>query len=92
MTGARSRKFRNSCPWRKPGRIYRIVLREMVVASRFAPGHRLRIEIAGTNFPEYERNLNTGGVNFNETHAVVAHDVIYHDRDHRSFFEIPTIR
>jgi len=75
----------------KPGRIYRIVLRQMVVASRFAPGHRLRIEIAGTNFPEYERNLNTGGPNFSETHAVVAHDVLYHDRDHRSYFEIPTV-
>ena len=67
------------------------ILREMVVASRFAPGHRLRIEIAGTNFPEYERNLNTGGPSFNETRAVVAHDYIYHDRGHRSFFELPVV-
>lgn len=75
-----------------PGRIYRVVLRQMVVASRFAPGHRLRIEIAGTNFPEYERNLNTGGPSFDGTRAVVAHDLIYHDRGHRSFFEIPVAR
>jgi uncharacterized protein len=75
----------------KPGRIYPVVLREMVVASRFAPGHRLRIEIAGTNFPEYERNLNTGGPSFNETRAVAAHDSIYHDRGHRSFFELPVV-
>lgn len=76
----------------KPGRIYKIVLREMVIASRFARGHQLRIEIAGTNFPEYERNLNTGGANFNETRAVIAHDVIYHERGRRSFFEIPVVR
>lgn len=75
-----------------PGRIYKVVLQEMVTASHFAPGHRLRIEIAGTNFPEYERNLNTGGPNFSEAHAVVAHDFIYHDRRHRSFFEIPVVR
>jgi uncharacterized protein len=75
----------------KAGRIYKIVLRQMVVASRFAPGHRLRIEIAGTNFPEYERNLNTGGRDYRGTHAVVARDSIYHSRGHRSFFEIPVV-
>lgn len=74
-----------------PGKIYRIVLRQMVTASWFLPGHRLRIEIAGTNFPKYERNMNTGGANYNESHPVAAHDVVYHDRGHASFLDIPIV-
>lgn len=75
----------------KPGRVYKIVLREMVTASHFSPGHRLRIEIAGTNFPNYERNLNTGGRNYNESVARMAKDVIYHDAAHASYLQIPVV-
>jgi uncharacterized protein len=74
-----------------PGTIYRIVLRQMATASWFLPGHRLRIEIAGTNFPEYERNMNTGGSNHDETRPVTARDVVYHDRSHASFLELPRV-
>lgn len=75
----------------KPGRVYKVVLREMVTASHFSPGHRLRIEIAGTNFPNYERNLNTGGRNYDETVARMARDVIYHDAAHASYLQIPVV-
>lgn len=75
-----------------PGRVYRIVLAQMVAASWLLPGHRLRIEIAGSNFPEYERNMNTGGANYDESHPVTAHDVIYHDRGHASYLEIPVVK
>ena len=64
----------------------------MVFASRFAPGHRLRIEIAGTNFPQYERNLHTGGRNYDEVQPVVAHLKVHHDREHASFLQFPVVR
>jgi hypothetical protein len=75
----------------KPGRVYKVVLQEMVTASHFSPGHRLRIEIGGTNFPNYERNVNTGGRNYNETVTRVASDVIYHDAAHASYLQIPVV-
>lgn len=74
-----------------PGETYRIVLRQMVTASSFAPGHRLRIEVAGSNFPEYERNMNTGGANYDESRPVIARDVIYHDTSRASYLEIPVV-
>jgi len=74
-----------------PGRVYAVHLRQMVLASHFAPGHRIRIEIAGSNFPEYERNLHTGGENYSETKAVVAINSIYHDRAHPSVLELPVV-
>lgn len=73
----------------QPGRVYRIELNQIVVASHFAPGHRLRIEIAGTNFPQYERNMHRGGANHAESRPVVAQTTLYHDRDRASFIELP---
>jgi hypothetical protein len=75
-----------------PGKTYKVTLGQMVAASHFAPGHRIRIEIAGTNFPEYERNMHTGGSNFDEVKPVAARVKIYHDRDHASFLELPLIQ
>ena len=76
----------------QPGKVYRIELRQMVLAARFGVGHRLRIQVAGSNFPGYERNLNTGGKNYDESTAVTAHDVIYHDAKRQSFIELPVVR
>ena len=75
----------------KPGAVYRVTLRQMAVASRFGIGHRIRVEIAGSNFPLYERNMNTGGRNFDETDAIVAHNSIYHDADRLSVLELPVV-
>ena len=73
----------------KPGETYKIELGQLAVATRIGAGHRIRIEVAGSNFPLYERNLNTGGRNFDESTPVVAHNVIYHDAQHPSTLELP---
>ena len=75
-----------------PGKTYKVTLGQMVVASHFVPGHRIRIEIADTNFPEHERNMHASGSNFDEVKPVVAGDKTYHDRDHASFLELPLIQ
>ena len=41
-------------------------------------GHRIRVQITSSNFPRYDRNLNTGGPNFSEAAAAVAVNTIYH--------------
>jgi uncharacterized protein len=74
------------------GTIYKVVLNEMAVASHFPAGHRIRLEVTSSNFPNYERNLNTGGPNFNESHPVTATNRIYHDNQHRSFLALPLIQ
>jgi putative CocE/NonD family hydrolase len=76
----------------EPGRIYNIELKQIVAASHFAPGHRLRIEIAGSNFPLYERNMHSGGANAEQSVPVVAKTSLYHDKDHASFIELPVVR
>ncbi len=57
----------------------------MVTATELAPGHRLRVQVTSSNFPNYERNLNTGGRNFDEFQPLIARTRIYHDSAHPSY-------
>jgi hypothetical protein len=41
-------------------------------SNYFDVGHRIRIEVAGANFPSFDRNLNTAGNNYDETTGIVA--------------------
>ena len=43
-----------------PGRVYRIVIEGFPIANRFAAGHRIRLDIAGSNFPHFDLNPHTG--------------------------------
>ena len=44
----------------------------MTTSNYFAAGHRIRIEVSSSNFPRFDRNLNTGGNNYDESQGVVA--------------------
>jgi hypothetical protein len=59
-------------------RVYQVALRGMTTSNYFAPGHRVRIEISSSNFPRFDRNLNTGGNNFDESKGVTAHNAVHH--------------
>src|SRR6185437_11780410 len=74
-----------------PGQIYRVELSGIVTGNDFLPGHQLRIEIAGSNFPLFERNLQTGGKNYDETAPQSATIKVYHDREHASYVEVTVV-
>jgi len=71
----------------RPGQTYPVTLTGMVTATDLTPGHRLRLEVTSSNFPNYERNLNTGGNNFDESRAAVAHNRVLHAPSNASFIE-----
>ena len=50
----------------------------MQTSDLIAAGHSLRIEVSSSNFPRYDRNLNTGGNNYDEVRTVVAHNQVHH--------------
>jgi hypothetical protein len=87
-------RYRNgaaAAPPMRPGQVYPVKITGMVTASDFLPGHRLRIEVASTNFPNYERNLNSGGRNIDETVAHTAKTRILHSAENASFVEFSTL-
>lgn len=73
------------------GKIYEVKMSPMVTSNFFKPGHRIRIEISGSNFPRFDRNLNTGGNNFDESKGQPARTRIHHSKNHPSVLKLPVI-
>jgi uncharacterized protein len=59
------------------GEVYKVTLGPLNTSNYFKPGHRIRIEVSSSNFPRFDRNLNTGGDNFSETASVVARNTVH---------------
>lgn len=57
----------------------------------FKRGHKIRIEISSSNFPRYDRNLNTGGDISKETSPVVAVQTLHHSLAMPSRIILPVI-
>ena len=56
----------------------------MTTSNYFPAGHKVRIEVSSSNFPRFDRNLNTGGNNYDEIKGVVAHNSIHHSAQYPS--------
>ncbi|WP_020571731.1 CocE/NonD family hydrolase [Neolewinella persica] len=74
------------------GKVYKVDLTPMSTANHFKPGHSIRIEVSSSNFPRFDRNLNTGGRNYDESKSVVARNEVHHSAAYPSSVRIPMIR
>jgi putative CocE/NonD family hydrolase len=70
--------------WMETGKVYKVVLQPLTTSNYFAPGHRIRIEVSSSNFPRFDRNLNTGGNNYDEATGVVARNSVHHSKQYPS--------
>jgi putative CocE/NonD family hydrolase len=86
---ARFREGYNKEVMMEKGKVYKIDLTPMATSIYFPAGHRVRIEISSSNFPRFERNLNTGGNNYDESQGVVAHNKIHHSAQYPSQIRLP---
>jgi uncharacterized protein len=77
--------------WLEKGKVYKVTLTPMNTSNLFAAGHRIRLEVAGSNFPRFDRNLNTGGNNYDETEAVTAHTSIHHSKEYPSTITLTVV-
>ena len=66
--------------WMKAGEVYKVTLQPMTTSNYFPAGHRIRLEVSSSNFPRFDRNMNTGGKNYDESTGVVAHNSIHHSQ------------
>jgi len=78
--------------WMKPGEVYKFSFSPMNTSNFFETGHRIRIEISSSNFPRFDRNMNTGGNNYDETTGVVAHNVVHHSKQYPSSVTITVVK
>ncbi len=78
--------------WMERGQVYKVTLQPLTTSNYFAAGHRLRIEVSSSNFPRFDRNMNTGGNNYDEATGVIAHNVIHHSRRYPSAVTVTVVR
>jgi hypothetical protein len=74
-----------------PGTVYAVTVSLFPVANLFAPGHRLRLDIAGSNFPHFDVNPNSGAAEGSMAGARIAHTRVFADRARPSHLVLPVI-
>ncbi len=87
-------RYRNSqekAELANPGEIYHINVDLWATSNVFLAGHNLRLEISSSNFPRFDRNLNTGEEQARATRMVKATNAIYHDKAHPSAVILPMV-
>ena len=87
-------RYRDS--WEKPefmqpGKVYKFEIDLWSTSNCFLKGHRIRVEVASSNFPQFDRNPNTGNPFGKDAELQVAHQTVYHDGDHPSHIVLPII-
>jgi hypothetical protein len=78
--------------WMSPGEVYKVSFSPMNTSNFFDAGHRIRLEVSSSNFPRFDRNLNTGGNNYDESTGVVAHNVVHHSKQYPASVTITVVR
>jgi uncharacterized protein len=76
-----------------PNQVYEVKIPLWETSNLFKAGHRIRLQIASSNFPRFNRNLNSGKAMAEETAADirVANQTVYHDQAHVSSLVLPVI-
>lgn len=74
-----------------PGQIYECSFALYPTANVFAAGHRIRLDVSGSNYPRFDVNPNTGDALWSSGQTRVALTTIHHDRAHPSRITLPLI-
>jgi len=77
--------------WMEPNKVYKVTFQPMTTSNYFAPGHRIRIEISSSNFPRFDRNMNTGGNNYDEVKGVIARNSVHHSKQYPATVTITVV-
>jgi uncharacterized protein len=75
----------------EPGQATRFEIDLWVTSNLFRRGHRIRVEVASSNFPRFDRNPNSGKPFGTDTELLSAKQTIFHDREHSSHLVLPVI-
>jgi putative CocE/NonD family hydrolase len=74
-----------------PGEVHRYEIDMMVTSNTFRKGHRSRVEISSSNFPRYDRNLNSGNALGKDSEIRVARQTVLHSNNYPSHILLPVI-
>ena len=94
---ARYRDSRETATLLNPGQVYKLALDVWATSNVFKKGHVLRLEVSSSNFPRFDRNLNTGAGRYMKSSDgksetfVSATNAVLHDAEHPSVLILPIV-
>lgn len=75
----------------EPGQVYEVEIELPPISNLFAAGHRIRLDIASSNFPRFDVNPNTGEPLGRHTRFNTAQNTVYMDASRPSQLMLPVI-
>ncbi|HVN89695.1 MAG TPA: CocE/NonD family hydrolase [Candidatus Binataceae bacterium] len=88
---ARYRESSSAPQMMEPGKPYQFTIDLWATSNVFMPGHRIRLEISSSNFPHFDRNLNTGEAFGEGTKGIQARQTVFHQEGMASHILLPVI-
>ena len=70
---------------------YQISVDVGVTSYQFAAGHKIRLEVSSSNFPRFDRNMNSSGPNSEASKPVRAKQTVYHEKVYPSALILPVV-
>ena len=75
----------------EPQTVYEFRISLWLTSNLFKAGNRMRLEVSSSNFPRFDRNLNTGNEAATDTQTQVARQTIFHSPRFPSHLLLPVI-
>ena len=88
---ARYRKLREPASLLQPGQVYEYTIDLWATSNVFKKGHQIRVEISSSNFPRFDRNMNTGEAIGTDSSFVSALQSVYHTAEYPSCVTLPIV-
>ncbi len=75
-----------------PNEVYEFTIEMMPTANVFLPGHRIRVDITSSSFPQFNRNPNTGEDLGKSATTRIAEQTIFHGSERASYINLPMVK
>jgi putative CocE/NonD family hydrolase len=73
------------------GEVYEYTIQVNPTGNMFRVGHRIRVDVSSSDFPNFDRNLNTGDKEYAEATIKVARQTVFHDATRPSRILLPVM-
>ena len=75
----------------EPGRPYEFIIKLNPTSNLFKAGHRIRLALSSSDFPNFDRNHNTGNPYWEDAELRTAHQTVFHGPEMSSHLLLPVI-
>ncbi len=75
----------------EPGEVYELTIDLVGTSNVFLKGHRVRVDLTSSHFPQFDRNPNTGEAFGVSAKTQIAHQTIHHSTSRPSHVLLPVI-